>query len=301
MRIVKVPNAEIIAPKGGAFAYKTEPHLPSAHMVSLFIGKRGSGKSVAMTNMVRMLNYDILYCISPTFKSNSLLLKDLNIDPDNVFDNPDDTSCVDEIIKRVEQERDDLEMYLKEKEEFEYLVAMLKRNDGDIPDELLLKFYNGMVFAPPEYKYMDKNGNPRNPFIGLIIDDAQSSKLFSTKKISNLTIKHRHIGAFDTDRASLGLSMFFLVQNYSCKQGGLDRSIRNNCTNAVVFKSKDESELAKISSEMSGEVSKDDFMTAYEYAMTDGDYPFLFVDLHRRKNDHPSMFRSRYDKFICLE
>jgi len=296
MKIVKVPNAEIIAPKGGAFAYKTAPHLPSAHMVSLFIGKRGSGKSVAMTNMVRMLNYDILYVISPTFKSNSLLLKDLNIDPDNVFDNPDDTSCVDEIIKRVEQERDDLEMYLKDKAEYEYLVAMLKRNDGDIPDELLLKFYNGMVFAPPYHKY-----GGRNPFIGLIIDDAQSSKLFSTKKISNLTIKHRHIGAFDSDRPSLGLSMFFLVQNYSCKQGGLDRSIRNNCTNAVVFKSKDETELAKISSEMSGEVSKDDFMTAYNYAMEDGDYPFLFVDLHRRKNDHPSMFRSRYDKFICLE
>lgn len=301
MKVIKVPNAEIIAPKGGAFAYKTAPHLPSAHMVSLFIGKRGSGKSVAMTNLVRMLNYDILYVISPTFKSNSLLLKELDIDPDNVFDNPDDTSCVDEIIKRVEQERDDLENYLRDKEEYEYLVAMLKRNDGSIPDELLLKFYNGCVFAPPTYKYMDKNGNARNPFIGLIIDDAQSSKLFSTKKISNLTIKHRHIGAFDSDRSSIGLSMFFLVQNYSCRQGGLDRSIRNNCTNAVVFKSKDEKELEKISSEMSGEVSKDDFMKAYNYAMEDGEYPFLFVDLHRRPKDHPSMFRSRYDKFIVLE
>lgn len=301
MRIVKVPNAEIQAPKGGAFAYKTAPHLPSAHMVSLFVGKRGSGKSCAMSNMVRMLNYDILYVISPTYKSNSILLKELNIDPDNVFDNPDDVSCVDEIIKRVEQERDDLQQYLKDKEEYEYLVAMLKRNEGQIPDELLLKFYNGMVFEAPYYKYMDKNGNARNPFIGLIVDDAQSSKLFSTKKISNLTIKHRHIAPFDTDRPSIGLSMFFLIQNYSCKQGGLDRSIRNNCTNAIIFKSKDEAELAKISSEMSGEVSKDDFMKVYNYAMDDGEYPFLFVDLHRRPKDHPSMFRSRYDKFICLE
>ena len=54
---------------------------------------------------------------------------------------------------------------------------------------MLLMFYNNGTFTPPQHKY-----GGRNPFIGLIIDDCQSSKLFTNKRIQNLTIKHRHIG-----------------------------------------------------------------------------------------------------------
>ena len=94
--------------------------------------------------------------------------------------------------------------------------------------------------------------------------------------------------------------MFFLVQNYKSKSGGLDRAIRNNATNAIIFKNKDEKELEFIASEMSGEVDKETFHKAYNFAMNDGDYPFLFIDLHKKK-EHPSMFRSRFNKFILTD
>jgi len=292
MKVVKINDCDIVVPKGKAFAYETPPHMPSAHMVSLAIGKRGAGKTVATTNLVKMLKYDRILICSPTFKSNSLLMKDLNIDENDVFEDPDDPTVVDKIIKLIEEERDELETYLEQKKEYQRLLKMLDDNYGNIPDEMLLMFYNNGNFQPPQHKY-----NGRNPFIALIVDDCQSSKLFTNKRIQNLTIKHRHIGAFESDRASVGLSLFFLIQNYKSKGGGLDRSIRNNATNALIFKNKDQKEIDFIAGEMAGEVDKDTFLKAYNYAMEDGEHPFLFVDLHK-KSIHDSMFRSRFNKFL---
>ena len=295
MKTLKIPNLEIEAKKGSAFAYKTAPELPQAHMVSLAIGKRGSGKTVAITNLIKKLGFDRLIVISPTFHSNSALMKELNIDEEDIFENADDPTIVDKIIEKVEEERDELETYLEQVKQYKKLLKSLNDNYEMIPDELLLQFYNNGSFEPPHHKY-----GGRNPFIGLLIDDCQSSKLFTNKRIQNLTIKHRHIGAFKDDRPSIGLSMFFLVQNYKSKSGGLDRAIRNNATNAIIFKNKDEKELDFIASEMSGEVDKETFQKAYNFAMEDGDYPFLFIDLHKKK-EHPSMFRSRFNKFLMVD
>jgi hypothetical protein len=294
MKVVKLNDADIKVPKGQAFAYTTPPSMPKGHMVSIAVGKRGAGKSVAITNLVKMLNYDRILCISPTFKSNSLLMKELNIDENDVFEDADDPNVVQKIIDIVEEERDDLQAYLDQKKEYQRLLKMLDDNYGNIPDEMLLMFYNDGHFTPPQHRY-----GGRNPFIGLIIDDCQSSKLFTNKRIQNLTIKHRHIGAFDSDRPSIGVSLFFLVQNYKSKSGGIDRAIRNNATNCLLFKNKDEKEIDFIASEMAGEVSKEDFLKAYNYAMEDGNHPFLFVDLHKKEH-HDSMFRSRFNKFLVI-
>jgi hypothetical protein len=294
MKVVKLNDADIKVPKGQAFSYTTPPSMPKGHMVSISCGKRGVGKSVATTNLVKMLNYDRVLVISPTFKSNSLLMKELNIDENDVFEDPDDPNVVNKIIQIVDEERDDLQAYLDQKKEYQRLLKMLDDNYGNIPDEMLLMFYNEGRFEPPQHRY-----GGRNPFIALIIDDCQSSKLFTNKRIQNLTIKHRHIAAFDSDRPSIGISLFFLVQNYKSKSGGIDKAIRNNATNCLLFKNKDEKEIDFIASEMAGEVSKEDFLKAYNYAMNDGDHPFLFVDLHK-KDHHDSMFRSRFNKFLVL-
>jgi hypothetical protein len=292
MKIVKVNNADIKLVSGKSFAYNTPPEMPKGHMVSIACGKRGAGKSVAITNLIKMLKYDRVLCISPTFKSNSILMKDLNINPNDVFEDADDPHVVDKIIKIIEDERDELETYLEQKKEYSKLLKMLNENYDNIPDEMLLMFYQGGQFIPPQHKY-----GGRNPFIALMIDDCQSSKLFTNKRIQNLTIKHRHIGAFNSDRPSIGVSLFFLVQNIKSKSGGLDRAIRNNSTNMLLFKNKDLAELDFIANEMAGEVDKTTFLNAYDYAMDDGEHPFLFIDLHKKQH-HASMFRSRFNKFL---
>jgi len=292
MKIIKANGVDIKVPKGSAFAYETDELLPKAHMISLAVGKRGTGKSVAMTNLMSMLKFDRIFVISPTCKSNSQLMSMLDIDPDDVYEDPDDPGVVDDIITKIEEERDDLETYLEKMKQWKQFIKLMGDNTKFIPDELLMMFYENGDFTPPQHKY-----NGKAPFCALLVDDCQSSKLFSSKRISNLAIKHRHIGAFDGDRPSIGLSMFFLIQNYKCKSGGLDKAIRNNCTNLLVFKNKDLKELENIAMEIGGEVSKEKFMEVYETAMNDGDHAFLFIDLHKKDN-HPSQFRSRFNKFI---
>ena len=266
-------------------------------MITLAVGKRNAGKSTAIVYLMKKINFDIIFVISPTFASNSILMNQLDIPEENVYSDPDDPGVVDDIRSQIESERDDLEEYLERMEEYKTLLKLLKEDISSIPDELLMSFYDnekGQI-QPPEHKY-----GGRNPLIGLLIDDCQSSKLFSSKKIQNMAIKHRHEGSFKTDRPSIGLSLFFLLQNYRASGGQCcPRTIRNNCTNALIFKSKDEKELEHIASEMSGEVSKETFLKAYNYAMNDGEKPgkFLFIDLHRKK-EHPSIFRSRFNKFL---
>jgi hypothetical protein len=240
---------------------------------------------------MKNLKFDRIFAISPTFKSNSQLMKTLNIEDDDAYEDPDDPSVVDKIIEKINGERDDLKKYLREKQGYQALLKDLK-SGASVRDDMLIKYFDGTDLSPPIHKY-----GGRNPFCGLIVDDCQGSKLYRDKKITGMVIRHRHIGAFEDDRPSIGVSCFFLIQNYKSQSGGISRSIRNNSTNLIIFKSKDEKELKQIADEVCGEVSTAQFMEAYETAMNDGAHPFLFVDLHAKDN-HPSGLRSRFNKFL---
>jgi len=293
MRQVKYRGLEIEVPKGSAFGYDTPPPMPKGHMLSIAVGKRGSGKSTAIINLIKNMKYDRIFVISPTFKSNSSLMKMLNVEEEDVFENPDDISCVDAIVNAVEKERDDLVDYQEKMKKYRHFLSML--NSGNrIPDELLLEFYSGGNFMAPTHKWGGKR-----PFMCLLVDDCQGTKLFTSRKLDNLTIRHRHVGAFDDDQPSIGISIAYLVQNYKSKSGGISRAIRNNITNAILFKNKDEKELDFIASELSGEIDKDMFMKMYQRA-TDEPFSFLFVDLHP-KDIHPSGFRKNFNVFLVPE
>jgi len=296
-KFITAKGMQIKPPKGKAFSYKTDALLPKAHMLTGVFGKRGSGKGVSTTHLIKALKFDRLFIISPTFESNSELMNQFdNIDPDDIYSDLDDKNIMKKIIDKIDQERDDLVRYLEQMKEYKRFMKMMADNVSIIPDELLLMFYTDGKFAPPEHKW-----NGSNPFCALWVDDALASPVLTGRKMVNFCLRHRHCGAFSDDRPSIGCSVFFNAQNYRCVGGSIPRPIRNNFTNAIFFKSKDEKELDEIASEMSGEVSKADFLKAYNIAMEDGDYPFLFVDLHRKIPEHPSMFRSKFDKFIMLD
>lgn len=55
-----------------------------------------------MANMIRMLPFDRVLVISPTFDSNREILKDLKIDRGDVFD-PEDPEVVKKVREIVEQ------------------------------------------------------------------------------------------------------------------------------------------------------------------------------------------------------
>ena len=66
------------------------------------IGPRGAGKTTAAVNLIERLPFDRIFVISPTMKSSAELMKRLKIDPQDVYQDPDDVSCLDQIKAAIE-------------------------------------------------------------------------------------------------------------------------------------------------------------------------------------------------------
>jgi hypothetical protein len=287
-----VKGLQIVPPKETSGAYETSPDMPKMHCVTVIVGKRAAGKSVAAINLIEKMDYDYTIAVSPTMNSNKELMSRLNIE--HTFDDPDDLTCIDKIKEIVNGEARDLERYKHEMKEYNKLMRDI-REGQNIGDDLMLKFFDN-DFVKPKHRW-----NGKKPRIAVIFDDMLGSLIYSKpRKINALSTYSRHLGQLE-EGGSIGVSLFFLIQSFKCQTGGLNRVIRNQCTQLIVFKTKDNKELDDIADSCGGEISKDKFIQVYDYAIeTGGAHPFLFIDLHKKPN-HPSMFRVCFDKFIIVD
>ncbi len=120
------------------------------------------------------------------------------------------------------------------------------------------------------------------------------------RKLNALSTYSRHCGQL-AEGGAVGISLAFLLQSFKCQVGGLSRVIRNQCTNLIVFKTKDSGELKDIYESVAGEIDELTFYDVYNSAIGSGEnYPFLFIDLHKKPNQ-PSMFRSKFQEYIIPE
>ena len=296
MKTIKENKCMLKVADSSAFKILTPDHMYKLHSITVVIGKRGSGKSVFVSNALRMFKeakcLDRILIISPTFGSNKQILNNLDIDlDDDVFEDPDDPTLPERIISIVETEAKAYEDYHEKMKKYKALQKAFKESKL-ANDELLLEFFWNGKFEKPEHRY-----NGKKPVLALFVDDSQSTRLFSNRKFLNLITRHRHVGQLK-EGGALGISIFIAVQNYKSTNGGLPRTIRNNSTHLAIFRTKDQHELKQICDECSGEVSEDTFYKVYEFA-TQEPHSFLFIDLHKKDN-HPSMFRKRLDEFILL-
>ena len=90
-----VKGLQIVPPKETSGAYETSPDMPKMHCVTVIVGKRAAGKSVAAINLIEKMGYDYTIAVSPTMNSNKELMSRLNIE--HTFDDPDDLTCIDKI------------------------------------------------------------------------------------------------------------------------------------------------------------------------------------------------------------
>jgi hypothetical protein len=293
MKHKKIDGLEISPPKGTSFAVETPKGLPKLHCVSLFIGKRGSGKTVALASLLK--NYknsgclDRLIIVSPNYLSNKHIFEGLPISEDDVYTEPDATTVKD-IISKIEQESQEYEAY---QEKLRIWKKLTQTHSELLPFELM-SIFDGVTgdFTKPTHKY-----NGKKPVVHVIFDDCQGSAIFSPKaRLSNMVIRHRHIGAFNKLKGAIGCSLHFCVQSYKSSSAGLPRTIRNQATFVCLFKTKDAHELKEIGEECSGEVSEDQFNKVYEEA-TSEPHSFLMLDFHKCCTD-PSMFRKRFDTYL---
>jgi hypothetical protein len=262
------------------------------HCVTLVVGKRNSGKTVATINLIEKMKYDYVIAVSPTMNSNKEIMDRLNIE--FVFEDVEDVSVIDSIKKIVEDEAKDLERYRHQMKEYNALLKNI-RNGNMVNEDHLLTYFSENEFIKPKHKW-----NGKKPRIAVLFDDMLGSMIYSRpRKLNSLATYSRHVGQL-SEGGSIGVSLFFLIQSFKCQTAGLNKVIRNQCTQMILFKTKDEGELNDIACSVSGEISKEQFQDVYEYAMADPDpYPFLFIDLHK-KSEHPSMFRIRLNKFINI-
>ena len=292
MKTKKVNNLEIIPPKSESGSYPTDTFLPKMHQVSIAVGKRASGKSTAIVNLIERLKFDYCIAVSPTMNSNKELMERLKIE--HTFEDIDDTNVIDQIKDIVKNEAQDLERYLEELKAYNKLMKDLK-NGNYLDDDLLLQFFSDENhFQKPEHRW--KGEKPR---IAVIFDDMLGSGIYSKpRKLNGLSTYSRHVGQLKNGGA-IGVSLFFMVQSFKCQVGGLNKVIRNQCTSMCLFKTKDKQELKDISESVSGEIDEQLFNKVYDTAIQEP-YDFLFIDLHK-KNEHPSMFRRKLSEFIIPE
>lgn len=289
---------DIVVPKSKAFTIQTEPDFIQMHSVILACAKRGTGKTVALTNLLRLMNQnnalDRLILVSGTYHNNKHYFTGLPLDEDDVIEPSRDTPEL--LMEILNQEGQDYDEYHEQMKKYKSLQRELRSNKPieDIDPFLLLEFGEDLeYFEKPFHKY-----NGKKPVIVIMFDDCQGSDLFKpSSKLSNLVIKHRHLGK--TKDGALGTTLLFACQSYTSNSAGLPKSIRANLTHMLVFKTKSEKELQLIAEECSGEVSTEEFFKLYERAIQTP-HDFLFIDLHR-KASHPSMFRRNFNEFLLVD
>ncbi len=296
MKTQKIKNSNIVVPKGPSGVYPTPSEMPKAHGIFIAVARRKGGKSVAISNLARYMDYDRVFLISPTATSNKAILEPLNIDPDDVYEDLDDKDVINHVIEKINQERDQYEEYLEQMKKYKKFLHLL--NDDQItfiPDEMLMDFYEGGLFKPPRPKY--PGGKPK---LALIVDDAQNSKVFSGKMLSNLCIKLRHYGGLKEGNA-VGISVFIMAQNYKCVSGGLPKPVRGNATGWLLFKNFNEKEKAFVSEELAiDNIGKEQFVNLWDSVCDSAPHSFLFVDMDK-KDEHRSAFRKNFDEFLILD
>ena len=299
------PDAKIQLVKGSAFQTDTANHLPKLPIMCIANGKRGSGKSTAITNLLRMYKetktMDRILVISPTFNSNKKLMNKLEVKEEDVFIDPDEPGIIQKIVAIVDGERNDYMRWKHLKDNYDKIMKLIKT--GLIPmdhieyDDYLMSYYDlaNNTFRMPEPKYdCYKDGKP--PVLALFIDDCLCSKLMTNRKFPNLIMRHRHLGDFPQGGA-VGLSILIAIQSYKA-QSGLPKCIRNQATSICLFRTKDDSEKKQIAESFSGEIPIEKFMNLYDYA-TQEPHDFMFVDLHK-KPEQPSMFRRNFDTYLIV-
>ncbi len=234
-----------------------------------FYGVRGSGKSVAMTTLLKKFkSCDKLqrcFLICPTYQSNKHLYEDI-VKPEDVYEEASQGS-LDKILEEVSVESQTWKMWQDhcalydeyKRQERLFLAGKRKEIDVDLLFEAVELGIADME-KRPEYKH----GNCDHPMLVLVLDDCMSLTLFngSTKvknNLSNVCIKHRHLGN------RIGLSIMVALQAFKSQTGVLSKSIRNNLTCQCIWGIKDEKLLDSIYQEIGREITKEQFYKMFDY------------------------------------
>jgi hypothetical protein len=269
------------------------------HCCTVVAGARGSGKSVAVSSKLHHLKKqgfaDRIMLISPTAISNSEIWNGL-INEEDIFTAMDNSS-VEKVIDIVEAEAKEWFQYEKQIELWKKWKRLINRNISidRVDPKLMIEFLEYGIMDMEENGLEPQSKYGHRPVIHLVLDDCQSSRLFvpsTSNKLLNATIRHRHLGD------GLGLSMWFLVQNYSTNSG-VPLAIRDNSTVLVLFPLKNSNKIMNIIDEIGGNIDEETFNKVYHEATHDDPHNFLVIEFSPNKKKY--MFRKCWDTLLVVD
>lgn len=307
--------------------YETDPLSLRQPMLMYMVGSRHSGKSYLCHQFLRTdaKYFNRIMMITPTFNSNRAYWQFPNLSESDVI-SPHRTDAINEVIRRVEMDRDEWDSYVKKCKAYKELQADLKNKQYEWGDEELrlldeLGFLNR---EPPKPPWWVKKGEEPAPIKTLcILDDvvgcrcmANSSKgngglvdidgtpLELGNGLTRIGIGNRHVAPLAEPhvaknglvRSACGLALILLSQSYTMKDAGVARPIRENCTHLVIFRNRQKKQLQTMVEELAV-VEEDRFWSAYNKAISEP-YGSLLIDF--RPKDDILMFRQGLSKAIIV-
>ena len=281
MKIRKLPNLE----NNNIKVKRDEkppmyPNLPQAYYRLNVSGSSGSGKGVAVINMLskQYPYFDKIFVVSPTIH-NDTKATDFFGDKENVmvFDEPN--------IKLVKDIKDEISNMIEQHEEFKKIRDIYRKfvKNKYNPDKLtsleLMKLYS-CNFDPRSMK-MSVDRDKLNFLV--YFDDCQGMKILKSPTFENFLIKARHHQS----------NMICTTQTFK----GITNAWRRNATAHFLFKSNDLNQVKSIYEEVAGFFdSEEQFMKIYKYC-TDVKHSFMYIDT--MDNENP--IRKNFDEVIMKD
>ena len=276
----------IVPPKKGAFTIETDEHFPKQHTLCCWSGKRGSGKSVACANQIRVAKqrgyYDKVWLITGTFESNREIWQGIaKIDDDDVL-LPTKFAFKD-VIKLLEDEKKKWDAYKNQLRAYNEFT----QERGPVNFLTRLTTRETLDLSKPKWPY--KKAVP--PRCCVVLDDCVGEDLLvlPSAKLTKYIIAHRHFAG------GLGISVHMLLQSY-CSRESLPRPVREQLTVLCLFAMAQTEQIKKVWSEadLPG-MSFNAFLHMFRQA-TEEPHSFLMIDF-APKNEY-QRYRINMDTYL---
>jgi len=267
--------------------------------LQMIIGQRTAGKSYLASKILaqaqREKTFNRIYLISPSAVSNKAYFGKY-INDEDIFEPTKES--ISEVIKSVENDRDEFEDYLKKKELYSRFKKDIKSTRFGFDDDTLITydafgFLDGMI---PEWKY-EKEEAPKSL---VILDDCLGSPaILQSSGLTKIATLNRHVAPLNETfkgRSACGLAVIILAQTYKMSNG-LSRVLRENLSILTLFKNKQQKQLDAIKEELANVVDIDKFDRAYEYA-TREKFGSLTIDF--RPKCETMTFRKNLNELIIF-
>ena len=264
-----------------AKARTAPPTLPDRPFLGVVCGSRGSGKSSAIINFVKLYAphrfFDKVIIMSPTFYNDPKLAHLVDDRYESQVITEVNTEVVSDTIAEIKA---DIEEYKKYEAYVKVWERMMKAKDLDtylskapFEDVALLQEND---YQPPTTRF--KHGMPTTLWI---CDDLVGERaIYNNPIFTKALLQHRHIL----------LSLIFGVQVW---KGAVPRGIRNNLSLALLFTNKSTPIRKEIAEELSAYITPDRFIKMWDFCCKEP-HDFLMINW----DDPKHRFRRNFDELI---